>query len=131
MKYFASIAAIFCFLFGFSILSNAATITVPGDYPTIQAALDACNPGDIVEVADGTYTGQITWPATDNVTLRGSSGNRSNCIIDAADLYGIYCNQPSLTLAIHDLTIQNASEHRFAGFGLKGDRIITVEESQQ
>lgn len=35
---------------------QAATINVPGDYDTIQAVFDAADPGDIVEVAAGTYT---------------------------------------------------------------------------
>src|SRR5438477_11997743 len=33
----------------------AATIHVPADYPTIQAAVAAANPGDIIEVDPGSY----------------------------------------------------------------------------
>ncbi len=35
----------------------AATHLVPGDYPTIQLAIDNCNDGDVVIVSPGTYTG--------------------------------------------------------------------------
>jgi chitodextrinase len=38
----------------------AATINVPGDFPSIQAAHDAAISGDTVLVAPGTYVGQIT-----------------------------------------------------------------------
>ena len=35
----------------------AATHWVPGDYPTIQSAIDNCNNGDVVIVSPGIYTG--------------------------------------------------------------------------
>lgn len=34
---------------------QAGTITVPGDYSTIYAGVQACPPGDTVLVAAGTY----------------------------------------------------------------------------
>ena len=42
-------------LFSVSI-SNAATIRVPRDHKTIQAAIEAANPGDVILVGPGTYS---------------------------------------------------------------------------
>jgi regulator of RNase E activity RraA len=38
-----------------SFVVQAATINVPADQPTIQAAINAANPGDVIQVAPNTY----------------------------------------------------------------------------
>jgi hypothetical protein len=35
--------------------ASAATLRVPADHPTIQAAVDAAGPGDVIDVAKGSY----------------------------------------------------------------------------
>ena len=47
-----------------------ADITVPTDFPTIQAAINASNPGDTIKVLPGTYTEQIT--ISKSLTIIGS-----------------------------------------------------------
>ena len=60
------------------------TYYVPGDYATIQAAIDASSSGDSVIVADGTYTGvgntNVNFLGKDIVVM--SENGPDNCIID-------------------------------------------------
>ncbi len=64
-----------------SIGGLAATINVPGDHETIQAAINAASPGDTIQVAAGTYTENVTVNKTVGLVgaagavLQGSGGN--------------------------------------------------------
>ncbi|HOX24205.1 MAG TPA: right-handed parallel beta-helix repeat-containing protein [Candidatus Krumholzibacteria bacterium] len=56
-----------------------------GDYPTIQAAIDACAYGDVVDLVDGIYKGPGNRDLRCNgtaVTVHSLSGNPESCIID-------------------------------------------------
>jgi len=56
-----------------------------GDYPTIQAAVNACVSGDIIELTDGVFTGagnrDIRFNNRD-LTIRSQSGDPTRSIID-------------------------------------------------
>jgi nitrous oxidase accessory protein NosD len=73
-----SIAVLIVFLAGLASL-QAATIDVPGDYPTIQGGIDAAQPGDTVYVQSGTYHEHISVEG--GIYVIGES--RTNTIIDA------------------------------------------------
>lgn len=56
-----------------------------GDFPTIQAAVDGANDGDVIELADGVFTGagnrDISYSGK-AITIRSASGNAEACFID-------------------------------------------------
>jgi predicted outer membrane repeat protein len=56
-----------------------------GDYPTIQAAIDAAVDGDTIELTDGTFTGEgnrdIDYLGK-VITVESQSGTPGDCIID-------------------------------------------------
>ncbi len=65
-------------------MSSAATLRVPADYPTIQAAVNAATSGDVVRVDSGTYPERIDV-AGKSIVLRSSAGPATT-IIDAQSL---------------------------------------------
>ena len=62
--------------------SSSATIYVPDNYSTIQAAVDAATPGDMIIVRDGTYRENID--VKKRLTLKSENGSE-NCIVQAED----------------------------------------------
>jgi predicted outer membrane repeat protein len=64
--------------------AHADTLRVPADYATIQAAIDAAVNGDIVEVADGQYSGPGNRDLDFGgraITVRSASGDPDHCLI--------------------------------------------------
>jgi parallel beta-helix repeat protein len=84
--------AVSLFLFGLAIaLTNGAlsasdvnVLRVPDQYSTIQAAVDAAQPNDIIQVAAGIYAERVLI-STSGLRLRGASG----AVIDGTGLTGI------------------------------------------
>ena len=54
-------------------LVSAAILSVPGSYPTIQSAINASAPLDVVEVAAGIYTENISFGGK-NISVIGVAG---------------------------------------------------------
>lgn len=59
--------------------AGAAVLTVPGEFTTIQAAVDEANMGDLVMVAPGTYQETLSLPG--GITLLGTGGRPEDTVI--------------------------------------------------
>lgn len=63
--------------------ASPGVINVPGEQPTIQAAINAATSGDTIIVAAGSYTGAVV---NKSLTIQGASGGAS--IITSGPHYG-------------------------------------------
>ena len=72
--------------------SLAATISVPADYGTIQAALGAAAPGDTIEVNSGTYGEKLVFPMSGSpgapIVLKAKPGAPTRPVIDGTGVTG-------------------------------------------
>jgi len=105
-----------------ALLALGTTINVPGDYPTIQAGINASNDGDTVLVASGTYTGT----GNKNLDFGGraivvmSENGPDNCTIDCQSSgRGAYFHSGETTSSVlQGFTIKNGSNSNGGGINI-------------
>jgi len=90
----------------------AKEIKVPGDFPTITQAINNASTGDVIKVAEGTYTENLTITATltltENLTLEGAGAEKT--IIDgAAQSVPTIVIQSIKNVTVRGFTIQNGT----------------------
>lgn len=114
-------AALALIYVGVATRAEAATLQVPGSYPTIQAAVNAAVNGDTIVLADGTYTGSGNWNVTvdKTVTIKSANGPAA-CVVDLVGTgsYGMRL-APGLsagTLQIEGITFRNGSQSAISNF---------------
>jgi len=57
-----------------------ATLTVPGDYATIQLAVNAASSGDIIDLVSASYTENVQILSKTNITIQGDGGKDKSTI---------------------------------------------------
>jgi hypothetical protein len=83
-----------------------------GDFPTIQAAIDACTDGDVIELTDGTFTGDgnrdIDYLGK-AIRIRSLSGHAGECILDCefSERAFRFVNQEGPESILQQVTIRN------------------------
>jgi lysozyme len=99
-----------------SVKAEPTTRIVPDDYPSIQAAVNAANPGDTVIVRAGTYIENVDVNK-DHLTIKSESGAELT-IVQAANsddnVFDVTADYASIT----GFTVQNATENYNAGICL-------------
>jgi len=88
-------------------VASAATINVPADQPTIQAAIMAAANGDTVLVSPGTYTENLNFMGK-AITVKSSSGSKST-IVDGNQLGPVvtFISGEARTSVLNGFTIRN------------------------
>ena len=117
-------AALLTMLLSLAAPSHAATLSVPAQYPNIQAAVTASQSGDTVLVADGTYSG----PGNRDIDFGGRSitvvsrGGAARTIIDcggynssdgSSNHRGFYIHSGEVGAVICGFTVKNGYEKYF------------------
>ncbi len=100
--------------------TNGATLAVPGDHDTIQDAVDAAEPGDLILVEPGTYEEAVNVE-TDELTIRGA--NRNEVILDGGfELDNGVRVVGASGVAIENMTARNYTNNGFFWTGVEGYR---------
>jgi parallel beta-helix repeat protein len=87
-------------------IALAATITVPDDYPSIQAAVDSASDGDTIIVKDGSYSENLD--VSKQLTIRSENGVESTTVT-AADINDHVFYVTSENVVIDGFTITGAT----------------------
>lgn len=96
--------------------ASAVTRNVPADYATIQAAVTAADPGDIIQVGAGTYPENVTVDKSLNLTGASSSTVTVTAANPAVSVFTVTAS----SVTISGFTANGATGEGQAGIYLSG-----------
>lgn len=95
---------------------SGQTRNVPGDYPTIQSAVDAAEPGDLVLVAPGVYKESVSV-TTPGLVIRGTDRN-------AVILDGEFTRENGIAVTADGVAIENMTARSYTVNGFFWNGVI-------
>lgn len=102
--------------------ASGRTIAVPADQPTVQAAVDAAGPGDLILVSPGTYREAVEVPETNSdITIRGLDRNATVLEGDFTRENGIKVVK-ARGVSVENLTLQDYRKNGVFWTGVVGYR---------
>jgi len=104
---------------GSSDAASGVTIRVPEDHDTIQGAVDAAAPGDLVLIEAGTYNEAVDVE-TDNLTIRGI--DRNAVVLDGGFELENGIRVLADGVAVENMTARNFTTNGFFWTGVTGYR---------
>jgi plastocyanin len=102
-----------------AVAPTGTVIEVPDDFPTIQSAVDAAEPGDLVLVGEGTYPEQVNV-TTDQLVIRGV--DREAVVVDGQLEREMGIMVTADGVAIENLTVRDVTSNGFYWDGVTGYR---------
>lgn len=98
---------------------SGTTRTVPDDHPTIQAAVDAANPGDLILIGPGVYR-EAVIVRTPSLVLRGT--DRNEVILDGGFELTNGIHAVADGVVVENMTARNYTVNGFYWTGVLGYR---------
>ncbi|KUO22715.1 pectinesterase family protein [Streptomyces dysideae] len=118
-------------------IGDSVTLHVPGDYPTVQAAVDAVPSGNAstvtIAVAPGTYRAKVHVPSNKpNIVLQGTGQDRSDTVIvyDTPAEYGGSTGSATVRIDANDVTARNltfSNDFDEAAHELRGEQALAMK----
>jgi hypothetical protein len=97
--------------------ANGRLIEVPADVPTLEAAIAAAQPGDVILLAAGTYRGGVTIPKEKHdLTIRGV--DRNLVILDGKDVL-----LSAIEIKADRVSLENLTARHYTGNGFEWDGV--------
>lgn len=95
--------------------ARAATLSVPAQYPTIQAAMDAARNGDVVSVAAGRYVERIVFSGRATYAVEGAGAGLT--VIDGGQA-GTTVTFTSSSATLRGVTVTGGRNYQYDGGGI-------------